>query len=52
MNRDEVRCRFCKRYVKKLNDNGRCEGCDKEYQDVVTGIMKRYDDAFKKLAQR
>ncbi len=47
----EVRCTFCKKYVKKLFEGGRCETCDKEYQDVVAGIIKRYGGVLKRLAE-
>ncbi len=48
----EVRCTFCKKYVKKLFEGGRCETCDKEYQDIGAGITKRYGDVLQKLAER
>lgn len=47
-----ARCKFCKRHKMELNNKGMCKECDDQYKHVVTGIMKRYDGAFKGLADR
>jgi hypothetical protein len=48
----DVRCTYCSKYSKKLVENGRCEECNKEYKEIVAGIIKRYGGAIKKLAER
>jgi len=44
-----VRCKFCSRYVKKLGNKGRCEECEKEYQNMLDRIVKYYSEELQKI---
>lgn len=47
-----VKCKFCKRLVKELNIDLRCEDCAEEYKTVVASIIKRYGGAVKQMDNR
>lgn len=47
-----TRCMYCKKTEPELKDGQRCKACEKEFQDVVAGITKRYGGVLKRLAER
>lgn len=47
-----TRCIYCKKIEQGLKDSQRCKACEKEFQDIVAGITKRYGGVLKRLAER
>lgn len=46
------RCEFCGKQFQKLNEQKRCEPCEKEFTFVSNKVMKRFESVFKNLADR
>lgn len=46
------RCNYCGRFVQKVNVNKRCLECDREFKELQTKFIRKYDSALKGLAER
>lgn len=42
------KCKFCSKYVDKLNNDGRCNRCDKEYKEIIAAVISRRGIAINK----
>ncbi len=48
----EVRCAYCMKYCKSLNDKYKCKECDNEFIKIVLDMQKRYDKDGKSIATK
>jgi hypothetical protein len=48
----DIKCKFCKKFVRKVNKNGRCEICDQQYQVVFDKVFDKFGGVIKRLADR